>query len=176
MSFKVEFNEEESVYYKDISFKDRLNSRVVTAENKLRFKPLNIVIDFKDLVIFIQEALKIKREKLKEYRQYYHELLRASRNEAVLIGGVFSKEYLSEQIDKLEDQTHYLSSFYFNKTIGYKDKDYILVDNDPEYKCKTAKNFFDKLGDTYLENLLRSVSIPNYIMGVDKLKITGLSV
>ncbi len=159
----------ETIYFSDIEFKDR---KSFISGDKIKMVPLEVKIDFKDLEKIVKERVKILEESKKEASEYIKSF-RDLKDTIYVWNLPMSQKYYEEKFSKIGDSLYYLKDFLNRKNFGYSEPE--VVTFEPPSKPSMSKkdylhSFYSEFKSTFLEN----ISIPNFILGVDKLVVSGL--
>lgn len=158
----------ESIYFNEIDFKDR---KSFISGEKIKMVPLEVNIDYKDL----EKIIKERRRDLYENKKECQEILKSYND---LRGTIYvwnlplSEDFYKEKLKKLNDTMYYLDHFLSRKNIGYSNGEQIIIEEPKTNLSK--KDYFRSFADQFIERFLNNISIPNFILGVDRLIISGL--
>lgn len=158
----------QSIYFNEIEFKDR---KSFILGDKIKMVPLEVNIDYKDL----EKIIKERRRDLYENRKECQEILQSYN---YLRGTIYvwnlplSEDFYKEKLEKLNDTMYYLDYFLSRKNIGYGKGEQIIIEEPKTNLSK--KDYFRTFANEFIEIFLNNISIPNFILGVDRLIISGL--
>lgn len=157
-----------SLYFNDIKFSERES---FVADNNIKMVPIEVNIDYKDLESIIKDRIKDLNDSAKEAKDIlksYNDL----RGTIYIWNLPLSESFYKEKLKKIEDSKYYLTSILSKKNIGYSEGEQIIIE--APIKKMSKKDYFRTLSSSFIERFLDNISIPNFILGVDKLIISGL--
>lgn len=159
----------EKIYFKDIEFKDR---KSFISGNKIKKVPLEVNIEFKDLEKIVKERVKILEESKKEAREYIQSF-RDLKGTIYVWNLPMSQKYYEEKLEKVDHSLYYLKDFLNRKNFGYSEPEVVTFEP-PSKPSMSKKDYLDSFYSEFKSIFLDNISIPNFILGVDKLVVSGL--
>lgn len=158
----------ESIYFNEIDFKDR---KSFISGEKIKMVPLEVNIDYKDL----EKIIKERRRDLYENRKECQEILKSYND---LRGTIYvwnlplSETFYKEKLEKINDTMYYLDHFLSRKNLSYGNGEQIIIEEPKANLSK--KDYLRSFSNQFIERFLNNISIPNFILGIDRLIISGL--